>query len=272
MIGLDEYEFLRFDRRPNGVLLVTLDRPEKLNATHERLHWELAQIWLTLEHDAETRVVVVTGAGKAFSSGGDLGMIERNLDDLQGVLRTGEEALAIVNNMLRLEKPIISAINGVAVGAGLAVALTADISIMAESARFTDGHTRLGVASGDHALLVWPLLTSMAKAKYYLLTADFIDGREAERIGLVSLCVRDDEVLKRALETADRLALVPQRAIRWTKRCLNHWVRANAPIYDLSVALEMLTFLEADAREGVASLREKREPRFPSSSPSSLPD
>jgi enoyl-CoA hydratase len=152
----------------------------------------------------------------------------------------------------------------VAVGAGLVVALLADVSIMSESARFTDGHTKLGVVAGDHAAILWPLSCGMAKAKYYLLTSDFIDGREAERIGLVSLCVPADQVLPKAFEVADKLARGAQQAIRWTKRSLNNWLRQAGPIFDQSIALEMLTFMDQDVREGLAAIREKRTPNFPS--------
>ena len=171
-----DYQHLAFERRPNGVVLVTINRPEVLNATNDRLHWELTQIWLTLDADASARVAVVTGAGRAFSAGGDLAMVDANSRDPKRLARTMREASDIVYNMINLDKPVISAINGVAVGAGLVVALLADISIMSETARFTDGHTRLGVVAGDHAAIVWPLLCGMAKAKYYLLTSDFIDG------------------------------------------------------------------------------------------------
>jgi enoyl-CoA hydratase len=268
-IPYEDYQHLEFDHKPNGVLLISINRPDKYNATNERLHWELSKIWLTVGDDPNTRVVVITGKGKAFSAGGDLDMVSRNLKDFQGVLRTGQEALDIVYNMLNLEKPIISAINGVAVGAGLATALTADISIISETAKFTDGHTKLGVAPGDHAAMMWPLLCGMARAKYYLLTADFIDGREAERIGLVSRCVPADQLLSTALETAERLAKGSQLAIRWTKRTLNHWYKAAGPIYDLSVALEMLNFVDDDVREGLAAVREKRPANFPSAHPPS---
>jgi enoyl-CoA hydratase len=174
------------------------------------------------------------------------------------------EAGDIVFNMLAFEKPVISAINGVAVGAGLAVAMMADISIMAEEARITDGHVKLGVAAGDHAVILWPLLCGMAKAKYYLMTADFLDGKEAERIGLVSLCVPRAQLLEKALATAEKLATGSQTAIRFTKRALNNWMRISQPAFDASLALEMLCFLGDDVKEGVASIREKREPKFPS--------
>src|SRR5213080_128033 len=264
MIDYKEYQHLLFERRPNGVLLITLNRPEVLNATNDRLHWELTQIWLTIDRDKDTRVAVVTGAGRAFSAGGDLDMVDANSRDPKRLARTVREASDLVYNMINTDKPIISAINGVAVGAGLVVALLADISIISETARFTDGHTKLGVVAGDHAAILWPLLCGMAKAKYYLLTSDFIDGREAERIGLVSLCVPADQVLPKALEVGDRLARGAQQAIRWTKRSLNNWLRQAGPIFDQSLALEMLTFMHPDVREGARAIREKRAPSFPS--------
>ena len=259
-----EYQHLTFERKSHGVVLITINRPEVLNATNDRLHWELTQIWLTLDADDTARVAVVTGAGRAFSAGGDLDMVEANSRDPKRLARTVREASDIVYNMINLDKPIVSAINGVAVGAGLVVALLADISVMAETARFTDGHTKLGVVAGDHAAILWPLLCGMAKAKYYLLTSDFIDGKEAERIGLVSLCVPAEQVLPKALEVADRLGQGSQQAIRWTKRSLNNWLRMAGPIFDQSIALEMLTFMGEDVLEGVKAIREKRAPRFPS--------
>ena len=260
-----DYQHLTFERREHGVLFITINRPEVLNATNDRLHWELTQVWLTFDRDPEARVAVVTGAGtRAFSAGGDLEMVEANSRDPRRLARTVREASDLVYNMINTDKPIVSAINGVAVGAGLVVALLADISIMSETARFTDGHTKLGVVAGDHAAILWPLLCGMAKAKYYLLTSEFIDGREAERIGLVSLCVPQEQVVPKALEVADRLARGAQLAIRWTKRSLNNWLRQAGPIFDQSIALEMLTFMDEDVREGLAAIREKRPPAFPS--------
>src|SRR5260370_21335171 len=168
------------ERGEAGVLLVTINRPEVLNAPTDRLHGELTQVWLTLDADETARVAVVTGAGRgAFSAGGDLEMVEATSRDPKRLARTIREASDLVYNMINTDKPIISAINGVAVGAGLVVALLADISIMSETARFTDGHTKLGVVAGDHAAILWPLLCRMAKAKYYLLTSDFLDSPQA---------------------------------------------------------------------------------------------
>jgi enoyl-CoA hydratase len=259
-----DFRHLTFESKPNGVLLVTINRPEVLNAANARLHWEFTQIWPTVDADPHTRAVVVTGAGKAFSAGGDLKLVEDMAGNPDALTRTMREASDLVYNMINLDKPVVSAINGVAVGAGLVVALMADVSIIAETARFTDGHTRLGVAAGDHAAILWPLLCGMAKAKYYLLTADFIDGREAERIGLVTMCLPPDHVLPKALDVADRLARGSQLAVRWTKRALNNWLRQAGPIFDQSLALEMLSFSYPDVHEGVKAIREKRTPVFPS--------
>jgi enoyl-CoA hydratase len=265
MLTFEDYQDLKFERRSNGVLLVTINRPDVLNATDDRLHWELTQVWLTIAADEATKVAIVTGAGRAFSAGGDLGMVEKNATIPGRLVRTLQEASDLVYNIVNLDKPVISAINGVAVGAGLVVALLADISIIAENARFTDGHTKLGVVAGDHAAIVWPLLCGMAKAKYYLLTSDFIDGKEAERIGLVSLCVPADQLMPKAFEVADKLAAGSQMAVRWTKKSLNNWLRMAGPIFDHSLALEMLTFaMNDDVLEGTRAIREKRAARFPS--------
>jgi len=260
----DAYEHLRLERR-NKVVLITIDRPEQLNATNARLHKELGDIWVDIDRDPDAHVAVITGEGdRAFSAGGDLALVRDQMGDFDMTAQVMREARDLVLNMVECETIIISAINGVAVGAGLAVALMADISIIGETVRFTDGHLRLGVAAGDHAVIVWPLLCGMAKAKYYLLTSDFIDGREAERIGLVSRCVENDRVLDEALELGDRLAAGPQHALRWTKRSLNHWLRQATPNFDSSLAYEMLNFFGADVAEGERAIREKREPRFPS--------
>jgi 2,4-dienoyl-CoA reductase (NADPH2) len=260
-----DFQFLTFEHRDNGVLVITINRPEVMNATNARLHWELTKIWGVVQDDDRTKVAIITGAGdRAFSAGGDLDWVSQMVGNPKQINVVMKEAADIVYNMMACEKVIISAINGVAVGAGLAVAILADISIMAETARITDGHVKLGVGAGDHATIVWPLLCGMAKAKYYLLTADFIDGKEAERIGLVSLTCPADELMARALKVADKLAAGSQQAIRVTKMSLNNWMQVARPIFDQSLALEMLCFLGEDAPHGVTAVREKRAPVFPS--------
>jgi enoyl-CoA hydratase len=262
VIDADRYPRLRFDDHPHGVLQITLDTPGKLNATDASMHAQLARVFRSVDDDESVRAVVVTGAGRAFSAGGDLDWIAEQVGDYRRTMQVMREAGDIVRTMIDCDTPIVSAINGVAVGAGLAVALMADVSIMNADARLTDGHIRLGVAGGDHAVAIWPLLCGMAKAKYYLLTADFIDGREAERIGLVTRAVPADDVLPTALEIATRLATGPRDAIRLTKRALNHWIRQSLPAFEASLAYEMLNFLGPDAAEGLAALQERREPEF----------
>ena len=261
-MDLAKYQYLKLERQPDGVLLITLNRPDVLNAAHEEMHAELAGVWADVSSDPDTKVAVVTGAGRAFSAGGDLAMVERQIGNYDLVTSMLKEMSDLVYNMANCEKPIVSAINGVAVGAGLVVALLADISICAADARLGDGHVRLGVAAGDHAAIIWPLLCGLAKAKYYLLTGEMVTGEEAERIGLVSRVLPRDEVLPEALNVAANLAAGPQLAIRLSKRALNGWVRNAGPIFDQSAAYEMLTFLGPDVKEGLASLREKRAPRF----------
>jgi enoyl-CoA hydratase len=263
----EDFEHLSFEHRPNGVVVVTLNRPEVLNAANVRMHHEMGAVWPVVDADPAARVAVVTGAGRAFSAGGDLDMIEQMIEDYDALLAQWRDARAVVEKMLAAEKPVVSAINGVAVGAGLAVALLADVSIMGATARISDGHARLGVAAGDHAALLWPLLCGMAKAKYYLMTADFVDGPEAERIGLVTRCVADDDVVPQALAVADRLAAGSATAVQWTKRVMNQWLVQALPAFGESVALEMLGFLGPDAREGLAAIRDRRDPVFPSAPP-----
>jgi len=261
----EDFQFLKFEHRANGVLVITINRPEVMNATNARLHWELTKIWQVVHDDAKTKVAVITGSGdRAFSAGGDLEWISNMVGNPKEISVVMQEAAEVVYSIMNCEKVVISAINGVAVGAGLAVAMLADISIMAEEAKITDGHVKLGVGAGDHAAIIWPLLCGMAKAKYYLLTAEFIDGKEAERIGLVSACVPRAQLMDKALAVADKLAAGSQGAIRLTKRSLNGWMNMARPIFESSLAMEMLCFLGGDAPEGVKAVREKRPPNFPS--------
>lgn len=261
-MAFTDYEQLTLSRRDNGVLLITLDRPEKYNAADEGMHTELARIWRDVAADPEVRVAVVTGAGKAFSAGGDLAMVERMAGNYDHVSAMLTEMSDLVYNMVNCDKPIVSAINGVAVGAGAVVALLADVAIAAEDARIGDGHVKLGVAAGDHAAIIWPLLAGMAKSRYYLLTGEMITGAEAERIGLVAKALPREDVLDEALRVADVLATGAQQAIRLTKRALNGWLRSAGPIFEQSAAYEMLTFLGPDVVEGYTALREKRPPNF----------
>ncbi|MBV8196364.1 MAG: enoyl-CoA hydratase/isomerase family protein, partial [Candidatus Dormibacteraeota bacterium] len=253
---------LHFSRPEDGILVITLQAEARLNAISATMHGELAAVWRAIDEDDETRVVIVRGAGGTFSSGGDLELIYEISGDFNARARVLRETRDLVYNVINCSRPIVSAMDGAAVGAGLVVGLLADVSIAARSSRLIDGHTRIGVAAGDHSAIIWPLLCGMAKARYYLLTCEPLSGEEAERIGLVSLCVDDDELHTRALEIARRLAAGSETAIRWTKYALNSWLRMAGPIFDNSAALEFLGFTGPDVREGAAAVREKRPPRF----------
>jgi len=257
-----EFSSLEFDRPEEQILRITLNTPGKLNAVGHEAHAQLADVWRAIDRDDATRVVLVRGAGGNFSSGGDLELVEDIARDWETRVRVFREARDLVYNIVDCRKPVVAAIEGACVGAGLAVALLADISIATPSARLIDGHTRLGVAAGDHAVLVWPLLCGLAKAKYHLLLNEPVNGEEAERIGLVSLCVPEAELHDRALDVARRLASSSQAAVEHTKLALNNWLRAAGPAFDASLALEFLDMTGPDVAEGVASVRERRPPKF----------
>lgn len=260
------YTRLRFDRPHPKVLRITMDNG-RMNTADEAMHAELADIWHDVDRDPTVNAAVITGAGKVFSAGGDFAMIQQNIDDFDARARQWKEARNIVHNLINCSKPVVSAMRGVAVGAGLVCGILADVSIATRDCRIIDGHTRLGVAAGDHAAIIWPLLCGLAKAKYYLLLCEQVLGAEAERIGLISLAVDDTELDARSVEIATRLAEGAQTAIRFTKYALNNWLRQAGPAFDTSLALEFLGFTGPEVKEGLASHQEKRQPRFPPGSP-----
>jgi enoyl-CoA hydratase len=265
--GMDysRYRTLNITRRgPEGTVLDIQMRAlnGKLPTAGHEGHGELCGIWRDVNADESVRCAVLRGEGRGFSGGGDLALVEDMARDFEVRARVWQEARDLVYNVINCDKPIVSAIHGPAVGAGLVAGLLADISIAARSASIVDGHTRLGVAAGDHAAIVWPLLCGLAKAKYYLMLCDPVSGEEAERIGLVSLAVDEEQLLPKAYEIADRLALGSQSAIRWTKYSLNNWLRQAGPAFDTSLALEFMGFAGPDVKEGIASLRQRRAPKF----------
>jgi enoyl-CoA hydratase len=265
-IALSDYKeaftSLTFAEPIERVLEIVISRPGRLNAADESMHADLANVWRRIDTDDAVRAVLVRGEGEHFSSGGDFAMIERMIADEATLVRVWKEASDLVYNLVNCSRPVVSAIRGTAVGAGLAVALLADISIAGRNARIIDGHTRLGVAAGDHSVIIWPLLCGLAKAKYYLLLNEPLGGEEAERIGLVSRCVDDAEVYPQALEVATRLAAGSPTAMRWTKHALNNWLRLAGPSFDASLALEFLGFRLKDVGEGLSAVRAKRPPSF----------
>lgn len=263
----EKYDQLKIDRPAERVLRITFDNPKTYNSINSQTHTQITNIWRDVDADPDINVVIVTGEGRAFSSGGDFDWIDRMTTDQRELQRVWKEAKDLVYNIINCNKIMISAINGPAAGAGLVVGILADISIAGKSAKIVDGHPRLGVAAGDVAAIIWPMLCGMAKAKLYLLSGKPINGEEADRIGLVSQCVEDDALQQTALDLAQELAQGSQSALRWTKYSLNNWLRQAGPIFDTSTALEMLGFLGSDAREGLISHKEKRPPNFDPNSP-----
>ncbi len=265
------YEALQVQRRPHGILEIVMSgagaNRSGLATADERMPRELADIWRDVDRDPEACVAVIRGEGKGFSAGGDLALVEQMANDFEVRARVWREARDLVYNVINCGKPIVSAMHGPAVGAGLVAGLLADVSIAAKSARIIDGHTRLGVAAGDHAAIVWPLLCGMAKAKYHLLLCEPLSGEEAERIGLVSLAVDEADLLPKAYEVAERLAHGSQTALRWTKYALNNWLRMAGPTFEASLALEFMGFSGPDVHEGIRSLRERRAPDFSGGAP-----
>ena len=262
MEGYEHYTAWRTDMPEAGVLRLTLNRPDRLNTLDKAGHAEIAEVWRRIHGDPRVRSVLLCAEGRAFSAGGDFSLVQELIDDFDARVRMWHEARELVHNIIDCDKPIVSAIQGPAVGAGLVAALMADISIAARTARIVDGHTRLGVAAGDHAAIIWPLLCGMAKAKYHLLLCEPMTGEEAERLGLVSLAVEDDQLQAKALAIAVRLARGAPNAIRWTKHALNNWLRLAGPTFDASLALELLGFGGPEVKEGLAAHLAKRRPDF----------
>jgi enoyl-CoA hydratase len=262
-MAYDNYTALQVDGPDQrGIVTISLIGPG-LHAIGNDAHRELVQIWVDIAADPNARAVIIRGEGeKAFSAGGSFDVVEQIMDSHVERARVLREARELVRNMIECPVPIVAAVNGPAAGAGLVTVALSDISVAGRSAKIVDGHVRLGVAAGDHAAIAWPMLMSMAKAKYYLLTNEVLRGEEAERIGMISKVVDDDAVQQSAREIAERLAAGSASAISATKHALNNWYRQSFPIFDASLAYEFLGFAGPDVREGVASHREKRDPRF----------
>jgi enoyl-CoA hydratase len=256
------YTRLKFDRPAERVLRITLSSPLKMGAMDAQMHREVGEIWADVDADDSVSAVIITGDGKTFSAGGDLNHERKVCDDYKLRMQAMSEAKKLVTGMLECRKPIVGAARGWAVGAGLALLILADISIASKDAKFSDGHLKIGVAAGDHATIVWPLLCGMAKAKYYLMTAETFTGEEAERMNLISLALPDEEVAERAVKIAAGLAQGAPAALRWTKTMLNHWIKQAAPIFDASLALEFMGMGGPEGIEGIDAFLQKRKPSF----------
>jgi len=258
----ERYKSLTFDRPAPRVIRITLTSQLKLGVMDPDMHRELSEVWRDVDADDSVSAIIITGQGKTFSAGGDLKHELKVAVDYDLRMQAMKETRDLVYNILHCSKPIISGIRGWAVGAGLAAGLLADISVAAKDANFMDGHTKIGVAAGDCAMIIWPLLVSMAKAKYYLMCCERLSGEEAERIGLVSMAVPDEEVESKALSIATNLANGAPAAIRWTKYSLNSWIKNAGPIFDASVAYEFMGFSGPEGLEGMTAFLEKRPTKF----------
>jgi enoyl-CoA hydratase len=259
MLDPQRYEAIAIDKRPDGVTLATLNRPEKLNAVNATLHNELARLTRDADADDDVRVLVITGAGRAFCAGGDFSP----QDDRGGGVITMREARQIVDHLLECTKPVISAVNGYAMGLGATVALLADVVYAARSAVFADTHVNMGIGAGDGGQVIWPLLMGVNRAKYYLMTGDRLTATEAERLGLVNFVVDDGTVVDEALAFAGRLAAGPGLAISASKVAVNNYIRVvSSLVLPLSLSLEERTIASKDHREAVRAFQEKRDAHF----------
>lgn len=255
------YDHLGFERTGDGVLTVSFQRPDAKNAVNKALHRELSRVFAEIARDRDTRSVVLTGEGRAFSAGGDLTWFrDMDAEDRDALF---VEARRIVIDLLEVPQPVIAAVNGPAIGLGATIALMCDIIVAADDALFGDPHVLIGVVAGDGGAVIWPWLVGMARAKEYLLTGQNIRAEEAERIGLVNRVVPADELLGVAQELASRLASGPTQAIQGTKASLNKILRDTTNlVLDTSLALERACFETDDHREAVSAFLERREPVF----------
>jgi enoyl-CoA hydratase len=256
----ETYSAIAIELRANGLALATLNRPDRMNAVNATLHTELVRLLTEVNSDPQITALVITGKGRAFCAGGD--MVDP--DDTRGPYgSTWPEARQIVDRFLECEKPIISAVNGYAMGLGATIALMADIVFAARSAVFADTHVKMAVGAGDGGQFIWPLLVGLHRAKYFLMTGDRISAEEAVEMGLINTVVDDDKLLDAALELAEQFATGPVRAISASKMALNQYLRTVAAvIMPYSLALENATMRTADAAEAELAFQEKRPPTF----------
>jgi len=258
----DDYQHIAFARR-GKVLEITLNRPEQLNAFNGGLHAEMARVFVDANNDPDSEVIVLTGAGRAFSAGGDLQAVKAIFDDPAAFAVTAREGKQIIFSLLDCEKPIIAKVNGPAVGLGCSIALFCDVIFAAETAKFADPHVNVGLVAGDGGAIIWPQLIGYARAKEYLMTGDALTATDAARIGLINHAVPAAELDARVEQFADRIANGASNAIRWTKVSVNIGLKQLAhSIMDTCMGYEWLASKTDDHREAVNALLEKRKPSF----------
>ena len=261
MLIQENYQTIRIDKRPDGIAIATLNRPERLNAVNARMHYELTRVSRDADVDRDVRVLVLAGEGRAFCAGGDFspsgGVGDGGGTDMM------IEARQIVDHLLECSKPVISAVQGYAMGLGATVALLADVVVAGRSAVFADTHVKMGIGAGDGGQVIWPYLMGANRAKYFLMTGDRVDAAEADRLGLVNFVVDDDQLMDKALEIAGRLAAGPAKAIAASKVAINTYLRhVSSFVMPISLQAEAATFASADAKEAGRAFAEKRAPKF----------
>ena len=261
-MNFQKYQCIAF-KREDRVLTVTLNRPDQKNAVNGQLHSELAQVFVDVQRDPDSDVVILKGSGSAFCAGGDIDWMQSAIDDPAEFERTAREAKDIVFSQLDLEKPLICQLNGHATGLGATIALLCDIVIASDKAKIGDPHVSVGLVAGDGGALIWPQLIGYARAKKYLLTGELMHAQEAERIGLISEVVPFDALEARVHNMATQIAAGATRAIRWTKITTNLPLKALFHAhFDAGIAYECLSNRTPDHAEAVAAFREKRKPVF----------
>lgn len=245
------------------IATVTMNRSDKLNVVDAVLHTELATIFTDLQRDRTVDVVVLTGAGRAFSAGGDIEWMQDAIDDPESFDQTRDEAKRIVFSLLDLEKPIIAKVNGHAVGLGATIALFCDVIFASEKAKIGDPHVAVGFVAGDGGAIIWPQLIGYARAKEFLFTGDLLNATEAADMGLINHAVPAEALDARVADFAERLRYGATKAIRFTKIATNIALKQAAhAAMDVSIAYETITNSSADHAEAVAAFREKRTPTF----------
>lgn len=265
MTNYGDCKFLKIEKA-GKIATVSINRPEARNAIGQEVHHELDDIWLALGEDPDVDVVILTGEGKAFSAGGDLKRLAERAGTEEGAqfaLELPGHGKHLLANILAMQKPIIAAINGDAIGLGATVALFCDITVMAQDARIGDPHVKAGVSAGDGGAIIWPLLVGPARAKEYLMRGLIVNGTEAERINLVNHAVPAAEVMPLARKIAEELCDLPPWAVRYTKATINIAVRHQFnQLMDASLAYEALTMSTKDFGEGARAIIERRKPKF----------
>ena len=255
-------EQFKFDLT-DGVLTVTLNNPEQLNAIATHMDDLLPRIFFEADRDSRVEIIVITGEGRAFSAGGDLGGMKRNLDGIDNFLAGYRNGKRFMQLMLDTEKPIIAKVNGDAVGMGCTIALCCDIVVASETARFADPHVRVGLAAGDGGAVFWSKNVGSALAKYYLLTGDLVSAQDAKDMGLIAKVVPADQLDAEVDRIVGKLRNNSMAAVRFSKSILNIPLRQDlATMVDAGFALESISSQLADHKEAVHAFVEKRKPQF----------